>query len=356
MLLNIASFIFVLGMLIFVHELGHFLIAKKVGIKVERFSLGFPPNIFSRKWGETIYCIGIIPLGGYVKMAGEQPNEEVTGARYEFMSKTVGQRAAVILAGPVMNYLLAIVILIGIFYFGGKPLFNENRVIVGTVSEDSPALEAGLQVDDEIIAINGESVSNFDSLRVRINAIVEKPLDLTWVHENDTITNSIVTKTAQAPNASGGIDTIGIIGFSQKVIGHESYGLLESVQQGFVMTHVILWRTALFVKQIVSGEVSAKMIGGPLFIAQQSGREAEKGPASLFFFMALLSVNLAVVNIFPIPVLDGGQLVFIIIEKFRGGPLSMKARIAAQQIGIVVILALVVFVTYNDILRVLQGF
>ncbi len=356
MLLNIASFIFVLGILVFVHELGHFLIAKKVGIKVEKFSLGFPPNIFARKWGETTYCIGVIPLGGYVKMAGEQPTEEATGADHEFMAKSVGQRSAVILAGPVMNYILAIVILIGIFYFGGRPLFNEDKVVVGTVSEEAPAAEAGLQPDDEIIAVNGEQVSSFDSLRVRINAVVEKPIEVTWLHENDTITKSIVTKMTEVPNAEGGLDTIGIIGFTQKVIGHESYGLLESVEQGFVTTHVILYKTAQFVKQVVFGEVSSKMIGGPLFIAQQSGREAEKGAASLFFFMALLSVNLAIVNILPIPVLDGGQLVFLIIEKIRGGPLSMKARIAAQQVGVVVILALVVFVTYNDILRVIRGF
>ena len=146
MLVNIASFVFVLGILVFIHELGHFLVAKKVGIKVERFSLGFPPNIFSKKWGETIYCIGIIPLGGYVKMAGEHPTEEATGAPDEFMSKSIGQRAAVIFAGPFMNYVLAIVLLIGIFYFGGRPLTDETRVLVGDVQQDSPAkgwLESG---------------------------------------------------------------------------------------------------------------------------------------------------------------------------------------------------------------------
>ena len=126
-MLTIASFIFVLGILIFIHELGHFLVAKKVGIKVERFSLGFPPNIVSKKYGETTYSIGIIPLGGYVKMAGEHPQEEATGAPDEFMSKTVGQRATVIFAGPFMNYVLSIVLLIGIFLFTGKPLYDDSK-------------------------------------------------------------------------------------------------------------------------------------------------------------------------------------------------------------------------------------
>lgn len=356
MFTNIAAFIFVLGILVFIHELGHFLVAKKVGIKVERFSLGFPPNIFSKKWGETTYCIGIIPLGGYVKMAGEQPTDEATGAPEEFMSKSVGQRAAVIFAGPFMNYVLAIFLLIGIYYFGGRPLFDENRVIVGEVTQDGPAFAAGLQIDDQIISINGHEVTRFDSLAGRIYKIVEEPLELTWVHQNDTISKSITTKLTTIPNTSGGMDTIGIIGFTQKVIGYEKYPLTQSITEGFLMTHTLVYTTFDFLKKVLSMQVSPKAIGGPLFIAQQSGKEARKGASSLFFFMALLSVNLAVINIVPIPVLDGGQLVFLAIEKLRGSPLSMKARTTAQQIGIIFVLGLIVMVTYNDIVRVIQGF
>ncbi|MBU8932702.1 MAG: RIP metalloprotease RseP [candidate division Zixibacteria bacterium] len=356
MLTNIVSFVFVLGILVFIHELGHFLVAKRVGIKVERFSLGFPPNIFSKLWRGTTYCIGIIPLGGYVKMAGEQPTEEATGAPDEFMSKSVGQRAAVIFAGPFMNYVLAILLLIGIFYFGGRPLADQTRVLVGEVVEDSPAEKAGLKADDVIIAINGEPVIRFDSLARRINAIVEKPLDLTWVHGQDTITSSIVTMAVPVPNAEGSMDTIGLIGFNQKIIGYEEYGLWESITKGTVTAHVLVGQTVQFLSKLVSGQVSPKAIGGPLFIAQQSGREAKKGASNLFLFMALLSVNLAIINVLPIPVLDGGQLIFLAIEKFNGSPLSMKVRIIAQQVGIVLVLSLIVMVTYNDIIRVIQGF
>ncbi|MCK4573312.1 MAG: RIP metalloprotease RseP [candidate division Zixibacteria bacterium] len=355
MLLTIVSFVFVLGILIFIHELGHFLVAKRVGVRVEKFSLGFPPNIFTRKRGDTEYCIGLIPLGGYVKMTGENPEEETTGAADEFSSKTVGQRAAVIMAGPFMNYLLAIVFLIGIIYFSGKPVVDDTRIIVGEVTQDGPAFNASLQPDDIIIGINGESVAHFDSLRTRINAVVEDTVEITWLHGADTIQEKIVTQLTELPNIDGGIDTVGMIGFSQKISYYERFGLLESVGKGFISAHVIVWETVKFVKKAVTGQVSAKMIGGPVFIAQQSGREARKGAASLFFFMALLSVNLAVLNILPIPILDGGHLVFLLVEKVRGGPLSLKARGIAQQIGLLLLLAVILMVTYNDIMRLFAG-
>lgn len=356
MLTTFLSFVFVLGILVFIHELGHFLVAKRVGIKVEKFSLGFPPNIFAKKWGETTYCIGIIPLGGYVKMIGENPDEEQTGAPNEFMSKTVGQRAAVIFAGPFMNYVLAIILMVGIFMFGGRPIFDTSRVVVGMVNEDSPAMEAGLQEGDEIIAVNGQPTVNFDSARTAINRHVAKPISLTWVRSSDTLTAEVVTRAEPTMDAEGNVDSIGVIGFTQKVLRYESYGIIESVKGGFIGAHVIVWETVKFVKKFVTGQVSARMIGGPLFIAQQSGKEAEKGAANLFFFMALLSVNLAVLNVLPIPILDGGHLLFLAIEKVRGNPLSVKARAIAQQVGMIFLFGLIILVTYNDIMRIFSGF
>jgi len=358
MLLTVVSFIFVLGILIFIHEFGHFIVAKKVGIKVEKFSLGFPPNIISRKVGETTYCVGVIPLGGYVKMAGENPQEQSTGAPDEFMSKSVAQRAAVIFAGPFMNYVLSIALLVGIFFFGGRVIFAPDQVVVLQVNPDGPADKAGLKEGDQIIAVDEISIHRYDSLTSIIGAKVEEPLDLTWVRGNDTMATAITTMKGTRPNLNGGVDTVGLIGvmLGQKVIGHESLGLWESMESGFVTAHIIVWETVKIVKKFITGEVSPRMIGGPLFIAQQSGREAQKGAASLFFFIALLSVNLAVLNILPIPVLDGGHLIFLAIEKVRGTPLSIKARSIAQQVGLAFLLGLIVFVTYNDILRVLKGF
>ena len=355
-MLTAVSFIFVLGVLIFIHELGHFVVAKKVGIRVHKFSLGFPPNIFSKKVGDTTYCIGLIPLGGYVKMAGEDPSDESTGAEHEFSSKTVGQRTLVIFAGPFMNYLLAIFLMIGVLYFGGRPVFNNDRIIVGTVQTDAPADKAGLKEDDVIIAFNGQAVSNFDSLRIRINSKVEEEIEISWLSDDtDTITASITTKQQLLPRADGGFDTVGIIGFTQKPIGHERPSLVSAAVEGFIITHVIVRETFKFIKQLVTGQASTKMIGGPLFIARQSGKEASKGAANLFFFMALLSVNLAILNIMPIPILDGGHLVFLAIEKLKGSPLSIKVRGIAQQVGMVLLFTMIIFVTYNDILRAFKG-
>ncbi|RKX21520.1 MAG: RIP metalloprotease RseP, partial [Candidatus Zixiibacteriota bacterium] len=297
----------------------------------------------------------LIPLGGYVKMAGENPDETATGAPDEFMSKTKLQRTAVVLAGPMMNYVLAIFLLIGIYLFAGEPYFDNDRVVVGELVEDAPAAAAGMQVGDQIIAINGETVLTFDSVQARINRIVEAPVEITWVRNSDTVTANMVTLSAQQLNMEGGTDTVGQIGFSQQLAGYRHYGVGEAFTKGFVTTHVILYETVRFIKRVVTGDISTKLLGGPVFIARQSGKEARRGAASLFFFMALLSVNLGVLNVLPIPILDGGHLVFLGIEAVRGKPLSMKARLIALQIGMVSLLSLILFVTYNDIVRAFGG-
>ncbi len=353
MLITVLSFIFVLGVLIFFHELGHFLLAKKVGIRVDRFSLGFPPNIFKKKFGETEYCIGCIPLGGYVKMAGENPDEEASGAPDEFMSKSIWQRFLVVFAGPFMNYILAIVILVGVFYFVGQEIWDKEEVFVAKIMEDGPAAEAGILADDQILAVGEVSMPHYDSVSSLINSVVEQPVKITWLRGGDTLSADITTIPRAVATADGGEDTVGIIGvyFMPKLVGHEDFSLPEAISAGFFETHHIMDTMIVFVRQMLTGQQSAKQLGGPIFIAQESGRQARRGPASLFLFMALLSVNLAVLNVLPIPVLDGGHMVFLLIEKLRGSPLSMKARLMAQQVGMVALLTLIVFVSYNDILR-----
>ena len=357
MLLTFLSFIFVLGILIFIHELGHFIVAKRVGIRVDRFSLGFPPNIFAHKYGETTYCIGIIPLGGYVKMAGENPDDDTTGAPNEFMSKSVGRRAAVIFAGPFMNYVLSILLLVGVFYFTGEPVFDDNKVVISEVSPDGPAEAAGLLPDDEIISVEGHAVSRYDSVSSIIYTRIEKPVELAIVRGADTLDFNITTMKAEVTNIDGGVDTVGMIGVSlgQKLLGYDDYSVFEATQKGVIYAHFIVWETVKIVKRLVTRELSIKSVGGPVFILQESGRQARRGVSNLFVFMALLSVNLAVLNVLPIPILDGGHLVFLAVEKLKGSPLSVKARIIAQQVGLVILLGLILTVTYNDILRWLRG-
>lgn len=355
MLMTIVSFVFVLGVLVFIHELGHFLVAKRAGIFVEKFSIGFPPYIFKKKWGETEYCIGAIPLGGFVKMVGENPDEETTGAENEFMSKSVGARAAVLFAGPFANYALAVLIFIGLFYFKGTPVFEENKIVVGVVDEAKPAFAAGLQTDDVIIGINGKPVQNFDSLRFQIYQIVNEELSLQWISGTDTITKPITTTIAEAPNKDGGVDTLGVIGFSAKPSSYEYMGFIDAVGAGFEQANSFVMLTLSTVKSLITAEVSVKELGGPVFIAKQSGNVAKEGIVPLLFFMALLSVNLGVLNILPIPVLDGGHLVFLAIEKIKGSPVSIKGRMYAQQVGVFLLMGLILVVTFNDIVRIFTG-
>jgi regulator of sigma E protease len=355
MLITVLSFILVLGVLVFIHELGHFIVAKRVGIRVHRFSLGFPPYIFTKTIGETAYSIGLIPLGGFVKMAGENADEPSTGDPREFGSKSLGERALVIFAGPFMNYLLAIILLAGVFYFGGQPIFDKAKIIVGPVTRDYPAQQAGLQTGDIIVAIDGQPVKDYDSLRARINRHYAEPLTLAWTRGVDTMTASIQTRMDKYPNPQGGTDSVGVIGFGQQPIAYDEYSLWESSRRGFVSAHVIVWETVKFVKNVIVGQVSSKLIGGPIFIARQSGKEASKGLASLVFFMALLSVNLTVLNVLPIPILDGGHLLFLLIEWIRGEPPSPKVRMVAQQVGLIILVALIVFVSYNDVAREIRG-
>lgn len=356
-MVTIASFIFVLGLLIFIHELGHFLVAKKAGIRVEKFSLGFPPNIFKRTVGDTTYCIGLIPLGGYVKMAGDNPLEDTPGAPDEFLSKPIRYRAAVIFAGPFMNYVLAIVVSFCLFAFGGgKFIIDPDRVLIDEIQPDSPAELAGLQTGDQIISVDGHLVSDFDSLRFRVYAKPGEAIDLVWLHEGDTISASPVTAIKPLRNAEGGVDSVGQLGFTQMTMGREQYSLGGALVQAVNDTHWKIAATVLFLKEFITGNISSKAVGGPIFIAQLSGEQARRGAYALFNLIALLSVNLAVLNVLPIPILDGGHLVFLAIEKIRGKSLSIKVRTWAQQVGMVAILGLIVMVTYNDILRVIRGY
>jgi regulator of sigma E protease len=349
---TILSAILVLGILVFVHELGHFLVAKSVGIRVLRFSLGFPPKLISFRKGETEYCISVIPLGGYVKMAGEDPDEsENVGAPYEFMSKTPLQRSAVILAGPVMNYITAIVLFAAIFAIQGYQVFHDDKMVVGTVAEDSPAESAGLAVDDVILSIDGEPITDFFRMAEIVSARAEEDMSVEYQRGNTIDTVSLITTVDTVRNQRGEDVVVGRIGLAQKV-WWEKPGFLGSVELAFRRTWEITVLLVGFLWKFITLQVSLKEIGGPLFIAQVSGEVAKLGFAALFSFVAMLSINLAIINILPIPVLDGGHLVFLAIEVVRRKPLTMKQRVAVQQVGLAFLLMLIVVVTYNDIARI----
>ena len=347
MFITIIATVFVLGVLVFIHELGHFLVAKRAGIRVDKFSLGFPPTLISKKIGETEYAIGVIPLGGYVKMAGDNPDEERSGAPYEFMSKPPWKRFFVISAGPLMNFVLAAVILAGLFYFRGQEI---ERAAIGDVMAGGPAEAAGIQPDDYIVNIDGVEIKSTTEMIAEIKDKIEQPLYVSWMHNDKLISDTIVTYRDFGVTAEGDTVEIGKIGVT---IGraYEKLGLFSSVGAGFdqAVDYVVL--TIDFIGGFFSGKSKGSDVGGPIFIARIAGATARAGFDILLEFMAILSVNLAVLNILPIPVFDGGHLIFLIAEKLKGSPLSMKIRMIAQQIGLVFILLLIALITYNDITR-----
>jgi regulator of sigma E protease len=353
-MITILSTIFVLGVLIFIHELGHFLVAKWSGIRVDRFSLGFPPSILKKKAGETEYCIGVIPLGGYVKMAGENPDEESTGAPYEFMSKPVIVRTAVVIAGPFMNFVLAWLILWGLFFIQGEAVTDPNHVVIGAVSPDGPAAKAGITDGDIITSINGTPVKTFSDMAVLISEEVEKPITIAWDRDGREMSANVTTESEETYNAQGDKIAVGRIGVGEKGVYHR-LGFFNAAYEGFSETVVFVRMIGDFVWNLISLKVSPKMIGGPVFIAQMTGQRAQLGMSALLVFMAFLSVNLAILNVLPIPALDGGHLVFLLIEKVKGSPLSINQRMIAQQVGLVFLLIVIVMVTYNDIVRFISG-
>jgi len=346
------STILVLGILIFVHELGHFLVAKWVGIRVDRFSLGFPPKLIGFRKGETEYCISVIPLGGYVKMAGENPDEsENTGAPYEFMSKTPAQRSAVILAGPIMNYVTAIAIFAVLFVVQGYPTFDADRLVIGGVVDDSPAGEAGLAADDVILSINGVQVTDFSAMADIVSVRPAEEITVVYQRGSRIDTAMMVTAVDSAMNMQGERVAVGKIGIYHKV-WYERLGLMESIKRSAERTWEISVLLIDTLWKLVTLQISPKAIGGPVFIAQFSGEMARLGLYALFGFIAMLSVNLAIVNILPIPVLDGGHMLFLCVEAVRRKPLTLKQRAAVQQVGLAFLLMLIVMVTYNDIARI----
>ena len=348
---TVLATIFVLGILIFVHELGHFAVAKWVGIRVERFSLGFPPKMFGWKIGDTEYVISWIPLGGYVKMAGEVPDEkEVTGAPDEFMSKTAGRRAAVIIAGPLMNLLTAFVLCWVMIFAQGWPMTDPDHVLVGAVISGGPADRAGIKADDIIAEVDGVSVKQFAEMAQLIHHRPGDSLWLAWSRGGQLLSGWVVALDTMMLDESGQKVRQGLIGISEgyKIV---PVGFLRAGVLGVERVWAVAESIFHFLWGLITGEVSAKMIGGPVFVAKVAGEAARQGFASLLWLVAFLSINLAIVNVLPIPVLDGGHLLFLATEKLRGKPLSLKQRAVAQQIGLFFILVFISFVTYNDFIR-----
>lgn len=423
--MTLIYFLIVIGILVFVHEFGHFIMAKRAGVRVEKFSLGFGPKLFGFKKGDTEYLISALPLGGYVKMAGENPDEEPTGDSGEFQSKTVWQRATIAVTGPLTNILLAFLVMPLVFMVG---TYSEGPAKVGYVDKGSPAERAGFMDGDIIKEIDGRSISDWTKAMTMIavnpdtdvNVTVDRqgekkvlvlrpavatefkigtaglipdmpaeigklkpgfPAEKAGLQVNDKIIavdgkiiyhwnqfsslvkeskgkklmltierNNVRMQKAMTPIEEGGRYLIGVEPIMRMVF--KQHGFVESVSLGFNKTIEFIDLTFITLKKLVTFNLSIKTLGGPVMIAQMSGQAGAAGLSSFLSLLAMISISLGILNLLPIPVLDGGLLLFLAIEAIRKKPLSRKVMETAQSIGAALLITLIVVVSYNDIMRI----
>jgi len=351
MSMSIIAFIVVLGVLIFVHELGHFILAKICGVGVERFSLGFGPRLIGKKVGITDYCISAFPLGGYVKMVGEKPDSEVSieEVPLSFSHKSVAKRIMIVAAGPIFNILLSILIFFFFFVIYGLPILTTQ---VGEVHKGMPADKAGIKAGDQIISIDGKRVNRWEDMVEIIQSSKGHPLRFEIYRGDDIIYLDVVPQMVHSKNMFGEKIDRYLVGISAAgTFVTKRINPWEAMVEGVNQTWKIARLTILSVVKLIKGTISVKTLGGPIMIAQLAGEQARAGVLNLLFFIAILSVNLAILNLIPIPVLDGGHLLFFFIEAIIRRPLSVKMREIAQQVGIALLIMLMVYVFYNDITR-----
>ncbi|MCG8641058.1 MAG: RIP metalloprotease RseP [Desulfobacterales bacterium] len=357
---SLGAFIVVIGILVFIHEFGHFIVARLCGVGVEVFSLGFGPKIFTKNIGGTEYCISAIPLGGYVKMVGQEPgteaevdDPEADNSDESFNRKKLWQKSLIVAAGPVFNFLLAIFIFYGLYQFVGVYM---GSPVVGEVMEDSPALAAGIKPGDVIKKINQKEIESFEDVARIIASGKDRPLKVI-IERNGLLREKVVTPMpSKGKNAFGEeIDkfVIGIIGTAEPI--QKRFNPVEAMGRAFRDTYAIVNLTLVSVVKMIEGSVSKDNLAGPIMIAQMAGKQAKAGIENFAWFIALLSVNLGIINLFPIPVLDGGHLLFFAIEAVTGKPVNDRLREKLMQVGAALLVTFMVFVFYNDIVRMISG-
>ncbi len=349
--INIVSVIILLGVLIFVHELGHFLLAKSLGVGVLKFSLGFGPRLIGRKVGETEYMISLIPLGGYVKLLGESETDEVQpqDQKRSFVKQHVTRKISIVVAGPLFNFLFA-VLAFALIYMVGVPYLTTD---IGSVQPGSPAESAGIRPGDTVLSIDGKEVTRWTDLAEIITTGGGRELIVKVNRDGAPQELRVKPEVAKGKNIFGeDVDSWKIGVGASKNTFIERQNPIRALWSGMEQTWTITELTFVSVVKMVQGVVSPESLGGPILIAQMAGANVKKGIMNFVFFMALLSINLGVLNLFPIPVLDGGHLLFFLIELVTGKEVNIKWRERAQQLGFFILVMLMIFVFYNDIMRI----
>ncbi|MBF0161445.1 MAG: RIP metalloprotease RseP [Magnetococcales bacterium] len=344
--------IVVLGVLIFVHELGHFLVARLHGVRVLVFSLGFGPRLYGwrDKNNGTDYRLSAIPLGGYVKMLGESDEEPVAPEEmpHAFYAKKVWPRMMIVAAGPAFNVLFAFLALTGAYLTG----VGELLPVVGVVSPKTPAAAAGLQVGDRITYLDDQPIHRWQTFSSQIKASDGKPLTLTVERAGRTLLIKVTPELRETRNIFGESVRLPLIGVGPgETLEVVRYGLGEAMLKGWQQTWSMTLLTLTSTWKLLTQVISADQIGGPLMIADLAGKAAAQGSSNLLFFMALISVNLAILNLLPVPVLDGGHLLFFSIEAILGRPLGESVQMLANRVGMTLLLVLMVWALKNDLTR-----
>lgn len=344
--------IIALGALIFIHELGHFLVAKACGVGVEKFSLGFGPKVIGKRFGDTEYLLSLFPLGGYVKMVGEGEDGEVReeDLHLSFALKPPLQRIGIVAAGPVFNLLFAYIIFIILFMIG-VPTVNTK---IGEVIAGKPAAKAGLATGDVIAAVNGRPVGRWDDFAQIIAHGKLAPVEVSVKRGGKLLNYTMIPEQRTAKNLLGDTITTPVIGVVASGETYtERFPPVEAFTRGSAQCWNVIKLTFLSLVRLVERALPLESIGGPIMIVKMAGQQAAAGGVSFLAFVALLSVNLGVLNLLPVPILDGGHLAFFIIELVIGKPVHKRTREMAQQVGLVILISLMMLAFYNDIMRML---
>src|SRR5581483_5909568 len=359
---HILPFIFVLTIVVFFHELGHFLVARRVGVKVKTFSVGFGPELlgFTDRKG-TRWRLSWIPLGGYVKFLGDEnevgrtdwaavnalPPEERAEC---FPAKSVGRRAAIVAAGPLANFILALVIFTAVFSIFGR---QEMTPRVDTVVAGSAAEKAGIRPGDMIVAIDGHHVADFSDLQRVVTVSAGTELTLTVNRDGQQLAILLTPELKEISDGFGNKHKVGVLGITRNTADRvlKTYSVPEAAGLALSETWFVVERTVTYLAGIVAGRESADQLGGPIRVAEVSAQVATIGIVALINLAAILSISIGLINLVPVPMLDGGHLLYYAVEAVRGRPLSERAQEIGFRIGFVAVVALMIFATWNDIIH-----
>ena len=349
-MISLVSFIIVLSILVIAHEFGHFIAAKRMGVRVEKFSIGFGPELAGITRAETRYSVSLIPLGGYVKLAGETSAEGIKGEKWEYLSRTVGERARIIFAGPLLNYILAFLIFSSVFMAGSPALTSK----IGKILPGYPAESSGLREGDRILNINGKDVIYWEDVTKIVHTSKNQEMKLLVKRDDIGIMSIMVTpKLQDMKTIFGSRKNISIIGITPAdEVVYVKYGFIKSIYMGAEKLWALTYITCRALWASITGAIPVKeSMTGPIGIFYITGQAAKLGLVYLLQLMGVLSASLAIFNLLPVPVLDGGHILFLMIEKLKGRPVSIKVQENITQAGMSLLIVLMAFVFYNDIMR-----